>query len=93
MNHRSVAPAAASALTVSATGLNDSGCSLAAIVHPPIRHTGDAIDEATPHHCTLLVITMVRTVTKVGEDHDADRQWAREDPAWWPAPREWRQNG
>ncbi len=49
MTHRSVAPDAASALTVSATGLKDGGWSPAATVHPPIKNTGDATDDTTPH--------------------------------------------
>ena len=51
MTQRSVAPCAASALTVSATGLNR-GCRLAATVHPLISRTGAAADETTPHQGT-----------------------------------------
>jgi len=51
ITHRSVAPCAASALTVSATGLNR-GCRLAATVHPMISRTGAAADETTPHQGT-----------------------------------------
>ncbi len=51
MTHRSVAPIAASALTVSATGSNR-GCSPAATVHPPISRTGAAAEEITPHQGT-----------------------------------------
>jgi hypothetical protein len=51
MTHRSVAPIAASALTVSATGSNR-GCSPAATVHPPISRTGAAAEELTPHQGT-----------------------------------------
>ena len=49
ITHRSVAPTAASALTVSVTWLKDRGCSRAAIVHPPISKTGEATDDTTPH--------------------------------------------
>ena len=51
MTHRSVAPMAASALTVSATG-SKCGCSPAATVHPPISRTGAAAAETTPHQGT-----------------------------------------
>jgi len=51
ITHRSVMPTAASALIVSATGSNR-GCSPAATVHPPIRKTGAATAEITPHHAT-----------------------------------------
>lgn len=51
MTHRSVAPGAASALTVSATG-SYPGCRLAASVHPPIIRTGAAAAETTPHQGT-----------------------------------------
>ena len=51
MTHRSVAPIAASVLTVSATG-SYRGCSPAATVHPPISRTGAATAEITPHHRT-----------------------------------------
>jgi membrane-associated phospholipid phosphatase len=51
ITHRSVAPIAASELTVSATGSNR-GCRSAAAVHPLTSRTGDAADETTPHHGT-----------------------------------------
>ena len=51
ITHRSVAPIAASVLTVSATGSNR-GCRLAATVHPLISRTGAATAEITPHHRT-----------------------------------------
>ena len=51
MTHRSAAPGAASALTVSATG-SDCGCRLAASVHPPIIRTGAAAAETTRHQGT-----------------------------------------
>ena len=52
ITHRSTAPCAASALTVSATGSNR-GCKLAASVHPPTIRTGAAAEETTPHQGTL----------------------------------------
>jgi hypothetical protein len=51
MTHRSVAPMAASALTVSATGSNR-GCRSAATVHPPTSRTGAAAADITPHQGT-----------------------------------------
>ena len=51
ITHRSVAPIAASALTVSATGSNR-GCRSAATVHPLTSRTGAAAADTTPHHGT-----------------------------------------
>jgi len=59
ITHRSAAPGAASALTVSATGLYRCGCSPAATVHPTAISTGAAAEETTPHHGTARTTTTV----------------------------------
>src|SRR5215831_5907191 len=57
ITHRSAAPTAASALTGSATGSKEGGCSPAATVHPATISTGAAADDATPHLCSPCTIS------------------------------------
>jgi hypothetical protein len=56
ITHRSAAPTAASALTGSATGSNERGCSPAAMLHPATVSTGAAADETTPHQGTPCTV-------------------------------------
>src|SRR5262249_16174642 len=57
ITHRSAAATAASALTGSATGSKERGCSPVATVHPATISTGAAADDATPHHGTPCTIS------------------------------------
>jgi hypothetical protein len=44
---------------VSATGLYERGCSLAATVDPPTSKVGDPAEEIMPHHGTRCTTTAV----------------------------------
>ena len=73
ITHRSVAPSAASELTVLVIASKELGCRAAATVHPPISSAGAIAADSTPHHATprtTLAIGQPRTPLTVGQGRE-----------------------